>query len=358
MSASSPTFWLQVRDNPTELPDSWDNFLFGRDDATVFHTSTWQQVIGKSYPYRFMGLEAVDEQGRTAGLLPLWLVSSTLTGKRMVSAPFSYICPPLAASEVAYSALIRKAVELTREIGASYYELKSPAVLPDAETPFSKSGQFETFHVDLRGSEEEIWAKTHKGMIQRGVNKARKDGVAITAGNDESCLRDFHYLNLLTCRKHGIPAQSFGFHQEVWRRMGSTGMADFLFAEHQNKRIAAVVIFYFNGTATYMYGASDESYLALRPNHLLLWEAMLRAKSKGMHTFDLGRVSADNPGLKEFKQRWGAQTVPLHYYYWPEKRGVGAVNRNSLKFKATTFMFSKMPLFVTGRLTWLYKHLA
>ncbi len=347
-----------MHEKPQELTDSWGRFLAGRKGATMFHTPAWHEIIGECYPYRFRGLEAIDEHRVTVGLLPLWFVSSALTGKRMVSAPFSYICPPLADSEETLGVLIDQAIELSRSSGAAYYELKSPLPLDAAERAMKKSGQFETFLVDLRKPEEEIWAGTHKGMIQRGVNKARKDGVVVRAGGEEACVGEFHRLNLLTCRKHGIPAQDIRFHLEIWRQLAARDQAEFLFADYQGRTVAAVVIFYFNGTATYMYGASDEAYLAVRPNHLLIWEAMLRAKSRGMHTFDLGRVSDDNPGLKEFKQRWGAATVPLHYYYWPEKRGVGAVNRNSLKFKATTFMFSRMPLFVTGRLTWLYKHLA
>lgn len=349
---------MRVHDSAGALSPAWDEFLSQRSGATIFHTASWQQVLGASYPYRFCGLEAVDAEQKTVGLLPLWLVKSPLTGKRMVSAPFSYICPPVAADEAAIEALLEKSIELTKANGAAYYELKSPTVIAAAESQFAKSGQYETFHVDLRRSEAEIWNGTHKGIVQRGVNKARKDGVIISIGGEEACLREFHHLNLLTCRRHGIPAQPLRFHQEVWRRLKPRGEAEFLFAEHGEKRIAAVVIFYYNGTATYMYGASDEEHLALRPNHLLIWEAILRAKAKGMHTFDLGRVSDDNPGLKEFKQRWGAATLPLYYNYWPEKRGVGAVNRNSLKFKVSTFMFSKLPLAITGRLTWLYKHLA
>ncbi len=358
MSGSNPAVAIDVCSNPEQIPEGWETFVNGAAEATIFHSSIWQGLIGSCYPYQFLGLRATGDDGKTLGVLPLWLVKSALTGKRMISAPFSYVCPPLALSAEVEAALVEKAIELCREHKAAYYEMKSPRTIPVAETTMAKSGQFETFLVDLHGSEEEIWGRTHKGMIQRGVNKARKEGVTVRVGAEEACVREFHRLNLLTCRKHGIPAQSLAFHQEVWRRMTNRDLAEFLFADYQGRTVAAVVIFYFNGTAIYMYGASDEAYLAMRPNHLLIWEAMLRAKSRGMHTFDLGRVSDDNPGLKEFKQRWGAVTVPLHYYYWPEKRGVGAVNRNSLKFKATTFMFSKMPLFVTGRLTWLYKHLA
>lgn len=358
MSESKKPIQIQIVSSAKSLPDSWQAYVESNSNATIFHSAHWQQVIERSYPYKFNGIQAIDSTARTVGVLPAWLVASPLTGKRLVSSPFSYICDPLADDAETESLLVDEAKKLRESTGAAYYEMKCLHQVESGEKHFAKNMQFETYLLDLSPSEEQIWAGTHKGIIQRGVNKAQKEGVTIVRAEYKSALKDFHHLNLLTCRKHGIPAQPFSFHETVWNELVQRGLADFFFANHQGKPIASVVIFYSNETATYMYGASDETYLNLRPNHLLLWEAIKLAKSKGMTTFDLGRVSDDNPGLKEFKQRWGAQTVPLHYYYYPEKKGVGAVNRKSLKFKFVTFMFSKMPLFVTARLTWLYKHLA
>ncbi len=358
MSESISRLHVKVETSPDTLPLSWNEYVARHPQATIFHSKNWQKVLQESYPYRFFGLIAQDAAGKTIGILPAWLVMSRLTGRRLVSSPFSYICAPLADSDEVSTTLLSKAIEICRREHASYYELKSLHACPAADHQFVRSGQFETYLLDLTASEEKILATTHKSMIQRGIAKALKEGVEIRLGNEEQCTEVFHRLNLLTCRRHGIPAQPIVFHRNVWNQLALNDEADFLFAYYSNHIVASVVIFYFNGSATYMYGASDERYLAQRPNHLLLWEAILRAKQRGMTVFDLGRVSDDNPGLKEFKQRWGAATVPLHYYYWPEKKGVGAVNRKSLKFRSTTLMFSKMPLAVTARLTWLYKHLA
>ena len=358
MSEKDSAIQVKIASSAAEIPPGWDDLASRHPHAAIFHSAVWQSVLQKCYPYRFFGLYAISGTGTIIGVLPVYLVSSKLTGKRLVSAPFSYICDPLAESEAVASLLLQSAQNIAREHGASYYELKCRFLQPTVQKTFVESGQFETYLLDIIAPEDDIWARTHKSIIQRGVNKAKKEGVEIKVGNDENCVDIFHRLNLLTCRKHGIPAQPLEFHREVWYSLALKQKADFLFAFYNEEAIAAMVIFYHRGTATYMYGASDERFLTQRPNHLLLWEAILRAKEKGMMTFDLGRVSDDNPGLKEFKQRWGATTVPLHYYYWPEKKGVGAVNRKSLKFRITTLMFSKMPLFVTARLTWLYKHLA
>jgi hypothetical protein len=36
-----------------------------------------------------------------------------------------------------------------------------------------------------------------------------------------------------------------------------------------------------------------------------------------MTTFDLGRSDLDNPGLIEFKDRWGTRRADLHYLRYP-----------------------------------------
>lgn len=358
MSAESSTLQIRIATSASELHQGWEAYAASHSYATIYHTAAWQLVLQSTYPYRFFGVYAVDGSDSVVGILPVYLVSSALTGRRLSSAPFSYICDPIADNDRVAENLVDTAVRICQEHKAAYYELKCLRTCSAAAQRFQLSKQFETYLLDLHPTEEQIWARTHKGIIQRGVNKAQKEGVEIRLGEDQSCIEVFHHLNLLTCRKHGIPAQPLAFHRQVWERLASQGKADFSFAYYKNAPIASVVIFYHNEKAIYMYGASDERFLAQRPNHLLLWHAILRARQKGMTVFDLGRVSDDNPGLKEFKQRWGADTVALHYYYWPEKKGVGAVNRKSLKFRLTTLMFSKLPLFVTARLTWLYKHLA
>jgi hypothetical protein len=358
LSASKSDEVIQIITSPSALADSWDEYVLRQANSAIFHSKNWQCVLQDSYPYRFFGIQALDASGKIIGVLPAWLVASKLTGKRLVSSPFSYICEPLADNDEIAGLMLQRAREICQGESAAYYELKSLHRVSAADQLFVESGQFDTYLLDLKSSEDELLAGTHKNMIQRGIAKAQKEGVEIRVGNEEACVEELQRLNLLTCRKHGIPAQPLIFLRQVWLRLVLNGGADILFAYYKDMAIGSMVIFYYKSTATYMYGASDEQHLAQRPNHLLLWEAILRAKQRGMVTFDLGRVSDDNPGLKEFKQRWGAGAVPLHYYYWPEKKGVGAVNRKSLKFRLTTLMFSKMPIAVTARLTWLYKHLA
>ncbi|MGM0454202.1 MAG: hypothetical protein ACQERN_13675, partial [Thermodesulfobacteriota bacterium] len=53
-----------------------------------------------------------------------------------------------------------------------------------------------------------------------------------------------------------------------------------------------------------------------------------RAWQEGYRQFDFGRTGDDNPGLAEFKSRWGARRLDLHYYYLPETEGISLMRQN------------------------------
>ena len=108
----------------------------------------------------------------------------------------------------------------------------------------------------------------------------------------------------------------------------------------------------------YAYGASDERYLHLAPNNLLMWTAITLGCTQRYETFDLGRTARDNQGLMEFKRRWGAIQEPLPYYYYPHVEGLASTSEQSLKFRMLTACWKRLPLGVAAPLGgYLYKHL-
>jgi len=76
-----------------------------------------------------------------------------------------------------------------------------------------------------------------------------------------------------------------------------------------------------NKTVIYKFGASDESSLSLRPNHLLFWHAIRAACEQGCRWFDFGRTDLGQEGLRNFKLSWGAVEEPLVYAALEGQRG-------------------------------------
>lgn len=75
--------------------------------------------------------------------------------------------------------------------------------------------------------------------------------------------------------------------------------------------IGAMLFLLHGNTATYHIGWASEEGKAKNVHNLLLWEAMLALKKRGIHWLDLGGVSDDSAGIKRFKLGAGGKVVSL-----------------------------------------------
>src|SRR5207249_9396422 len=77
--------------------------------------------------------------------------------------------------------------------------------------------------------------------------------------------------------------------------------------------IAGAVFLAWNGRVIYKYSASRQEFWKLRPNNLVVWNAIRWGCENGFHTFDFGRTEPGNEGLRSFKRAWGTAEVTLSY---------------------------------------------
>ncbi len=191
------------------------------------------------------------------------------------------------------------------------------------------------------------------------MKKSRKMGVTIRFAQQREDMDTYHRLHVGTrSGKHGMPAQPRAFFRGLWDRFGADGTVQVLFAEHEGRTIAGMVLFASGDTVRYAYGASEEHALHLAPNNLLMWESITWATSKGYQIFDMGRTARDNLGLMEYKRKWGATAEPLPYYYWPQVAGLASTSETSRKYQVLTACWKRLPLPVASTLGGiLYKHL-
>ncbi|MBN2415903.1 hypothetical protein JXO52_08670 [bacterium] len=92
-----------------EAETAWDRYAAGSGTATFFHRVAWRDLVESVLGYESSYLVARD-RGRVRGILPLFLVGSSLAGRRLISLPFSTrggICADTAETG---DALIRHAV--------------------------------------------------------------------------------------------------------------------------------------------------------------------------------------------------------------------------------------------------------
>ncbi len=336
------------------------SFVERQQRDTFSYSHDWFNLIERIYGYTFLPLTTHNAVGDITGFLPLCYMQSPLTGRRLVSLPFSDMCPLLAVDDVSANDLIDQAVALAKKRNVKYLELRTGVneLLAQRADFVEENKLYARWLLPLAADPDSVWASLRK-PVQHQVKKSQKLGVQVRVAQKSEDMEYYYRLHLQTrSKKHGMPAQPRGYFSGLWDRFAASGSVQLLLAEYEEKVIAGMVLLASGSTIRYAYGASDERYLRLAPNNLLMWTAIKLGCTNGYQTLDMGRTSRDNEGLMEFKRRWGAVQEPLPYYYYPRIAGLASTSEDSWKFRALTSSWKRLPLPLAGVLGGrLYKHL-
>jgi len=337
----------------------WDEFVAETAGSTIYHHSAWLTTLARCYWFRpvFLSLESAD--GDIGGILPCFLVTSSLTGRRLVSLPYTNVAGPLCRSGVDPAPLLAAALDVARRERCRYLEVRGQPGSPSLQSSqLTSTDYYGSFLLNLTDNLAGTRAKFDR-RARRGIAKAVRSGVQVTFGEDRSAIQDFYHLNLFTRRKHGVPAQPLAFFEVLWENLRPCGAIEVLLATYDGIPVAGMVVLRHKDTAIYAYGASDPRYLSFSPNHALFDTAITWAIGQNLAIFDLGRTAPDNSGLVEFKRQWGAAWVPLPYYYWPQRSGFVAESESGLKHRVFTAAWRRLPPILAARIgPLLYRHLA
>jgi FemAB-related protein (PEP-CTERM system-associated) len=334
-------------------------FVMQQAEQSFYYSPAWLDLIPKLYGYKLIPLTTTNADGQVTGFLPLCFMQSPLTGSRLVSLPFSDYCPLLAEDENSANSLIDQAIRLAQQKRVRYLELRSGLNEVLAKrSDMVRSDLYVHWLMTLAPDPDTLWSSLRK-PIQHQIKKAQKLGVQVRMAQTREEVAHYYRLHLQTrCKKHGMPAQPQRYFFNVWDALAASGKLQLLLAEHEGKVIASMILFASGTTVQYAYGASDDQYLNLAPNNLLMWTAISWGCTHGYATLDMGRTSCDNEGLMEFKRRWGAVKEPLPYYYYPRMEGLATTSEHSWKFRLLTSCWRRLPLQIAGPLGGsLYKHL-
>jgi len=325
----------------------WDRFVEDNPLGWICHLSSWQKLIENCFKHiKGYCLVLVDGENKhiQAGL-PIYEVKSWLTGNRLVSAPFATLFDPLASSPSQIKLLLEKSIQLSKDLGSSYIEIRTLQTGTDiVDTDFASRVGFKRHFIDLNMSLDNIWKGFHRQSIRHKISKALKDDVLIKIAESEADLKDFYKLHIMTRKRLSLPLQPYKFFNLMWHNFHLSGQLSLLLALKKNIPIAGLIFFMFKKKASAEYLATDYSFLNFNPNHLLYWEAIKIAHEKGFAIFDFGRTSILNKGLMVFKEKWGTKVFDLPtFYYPPEVAENHDLNEAGLKYKAIRMICHSSP---------------
>ena len=134
-------------------------------------------------------------------------------------------------------------------------------------------------------------------------------------GREDSLLRKFYHLLLITRRRHGLAPQPIRWFKNLIACLGDR--VKIRVASKDGRPIASILTLRHKQALVYKYGCSDDRFNNLGGTQLLMWKAIQEAKNDQLDEFDMGRSDCDNPGLIAFKDRWGAARSTLFYLRYP-----------------------------------------
>jgi lipid II:glycine glycyltransferase (peptidoglycan interpeptide bridge formation enzyme) len=337
----------------------WDEFVDSQENSTIFHTSAWIRVIHESYGYTSYFYVLENEAGQIKAAIPCYLVRSRLTGKRLVSLPFSDYCWPLGHDLTDIKLLLDALKEQVDSKVASYLEIRGWQGEEDpTQLGLAKRDYHLIYLLDLESGCDIAMTRMHQS-VRRGIKQAEKRGVTVRITRDEADLDSFYRINVATRKKLGVFPQPYSFFKSLFRNVISKDLGFMMLAEWEGKIIAGVVFLTYKNTIYYKFNASDEKHLQKRPNHLAIWHAVRYACDNNFKHCDFGRCSPEEEGLRTFKSRWGTEEIKVPYYYYPAIKGFTTVSESSTKYRMMRLFSHTVPKFLFRMVgSFMYKHVA
>jgi hypothetical protein len=322
--------------NPIDVPN-WNDQVAELPGATIFHTSNWARVLSDSYGYKPKYF-CIISNGQLENVIPMMEINSFITGKRGVSLPFSDRVEPLVADKSRFEEILEAIISFGRNNGWRIIDFHGGNRFFDTKNSYTS---FISPYIDLKQSITSLF-KGLRVSTRRNISKAQKMGVTAKISTSKKNLAAFCRLNCLTRKAHGLPPQPDTFFDNIHKNIIDEGKGFLCIGCYHGKVIAAALFLVAGKQVTYKYGASDKRYLQLRPNNLVMAEAISWASKAGFKTIDLGRTEHEHKGQLQYKTGWNANESTIDYFKIDIPSGKCIIDRPIIR--SSYSLFKQLPV--------------
>ena len=296
--------------NPQDHP-GWNESLLSFPDYSIFHTTWWAKVLVETYRFRPRYL-VLHRDFRLLSIIPVMEIRIDPCRRKGVALPFTDFCPVLHTYEPGVKEFFMKLIhKQVKHHGWCNLEIRGDIASRENDTFFC-SRKYICHGMRLSTDRDRLFGRL-KSINKRNIRKAINAGITVVHDNNMDRLRDYYKLHCLTRKKHGLPPQPFSFFLNIHRYILKQGRGFISLAMFTGKPIAGAIFLDFGKKALYKFGASNPRYLYLRPNNLVIWDAICHYAERGYTDFSFGRTDTENTGLLDFKNQWGAEEIELRY---------------------------------------------
>src|SRR5690349_8319940 len=288
-SIPAETRFAEVRVCPfgEEDASSWEQYVRSHPDGSFFHQLAWKKVIEKTYKYRSLYFCAKRGE-RITGIAPSFLISSWMTGRRLISLPFAVyggICADDCESE---QALISHLEKLAADLDSEYLELRYRGA--EVRQGYHLNPRYATFTMPINGDVEAMYKALPKD-IRYMIRKGEK--AALRAEHGLHQLDIFYELVTLNLHRLGTPVFPLKLFENLICEYASQVNLTVIYSG--NDAVAGAMCFCFREWMQPYYVGATEDAKTLAANDFLWWELIKLAAVVGYAIFDFGR-SKKNSG--------------------------------------------------------------
>jgi len=333
----------------------WAEFVQRHPRASVFHTPGWLNALQRTYGYEPVAYTTSTPRSELTNGLVACRVRSSLTGKRIVSLPFSDHCEPLVDRAEERESLLEFLEREAEAEGWRYVELRSVSPLEDHHVGFRAHRVFYGHRIALHRPASELFCGLSKTRCQQMIRRAERMQLSYEEGRSAALVNTFYDLFRRTRRRHALPPQPITWFETVADCLGEK--AKVRVVAKDGVPVASLFTLAHTTSMVEKYSCSDERFHNLGGVALLLWKTIQEAKDTGLAEFDLGRSDPDAHGLISFKEGWGAIRNTLTYYRCPPGRSLSRTD--GWPMRIARGMSRRLPdsvLAAAGKL--LYRHIA
>jgi hypothetical protein len=331
----------------------WEVFVNAHSQASVFHSTNWLRALQIGYGYEPVVVTTSPRETALTNGLVFCRVNSWLTGRRLVSLPFSDHCEPLASNSAHMEDLLFHMRQLIDAGKWEYIEIRPVFYQPSPQTELHKTSTYRFHSLDLRKGKQALFNSFHKNCVQRKIRRAEREQLHYEEGISDNLLRKFYALQVETRQRHYLPPQPLSWFRALIKAFG--GDLKIRVASKGDLPIASIVTLAHKKSMVYKYGCSDVRFHNLGAMTLLFWNAIQEAKDKWIEQLEMGRSNSDNPGLISFKEHWGAVGKPLNYWTYPPRHGAALTVWEKAVLRRLIPFTPKSALKMAGNL--LYRHI-
>jgi len=179
----------------------------------------------------------------------------------------------------------------------------------------------ETFVIDINQEEEKLLAQM-KAKTRYNVRLAEKKNVVVKEGREY--FDDFWRLTKIMAKRQSIATHPREYYKKMLEIIPENVLKLYV-AEYRGEIIAADLVVFYEKTAIYLHGASDENFRNVMAPYLLKWQEILEAKKQDCEKFDFGGISTNYQsntniqiinkwkGITRFKLGFSKNTEPVRF---------------------------------------------